>query len=64
MTNRRPWFRAVRWEDAIVKRVALSTNFPKRIYGGEGNEEADDEKTLKECDLCPQAVLMVQDLDA
>ena len=51
-------------DDAMVKRVALSTNFPKRIYGGEGNEEADDEKTLKECDLCPQAVLMVQDLDA
>eukprot|EP00533_Pseudo-nitzschia_delicatissima_P005973 CAMPEP_0116113952 /NCGR_PEP_ID=MMETSP0327-20121206/19770_1 /TAXON_ID=44447 /ORGANISM="Pseudo-nitzschia delicatissima, Strain B596" /LENGTH=426 /DNA_ID=CAMNT_0003607319 /DNA_START=41 /DNA_END=1321 /DNA_ORIENTATION=+ len=50
--------------DDVVKRVALSTNFPKRIYGGEGNEEADDEKTLKECDLCPQAVLMVQDLDA
>ena len=51
-------------EGTVVKRVALSTNFPKRIYGGEGNEEADDEKTLKECDLCPQAVLMVQDLDA
>lgn len=50
--------------DAVVKRVALSTNFPKRIYGGEGNEDADDDKTLKECDLCPQAVLMVQDLDA
>lgn len=30
-------------EDAMVKRVALSTNFPKRIYGGEGNENADDE---------------------
>ena len=51
-------------EDAVVKRVALSTNFPKQIYGGEGNEDADNEKTLKECDLCPQAVLMVQDLDA
>ncbi len=51
-------------DDAVVKRVALSTNFPKRIYGGEGNETADDDKTLKECDLCPQAVLMVQDLDA
>mmetsp|Transcript_9133 Transcript_9133/g.18977 ORF Transcript_9133/g.18977 Transcript_9133/m.18977 type:complete len:427 (+) Transcript_9133:64-1344(+) len=50
--------------DDVVKRVALSTNFPKRIYGGEGNEDADDEKTLTECDLCPQAVLMVQDLDA
>jgi len=48
----------------VVKRVALSTNFPKRIYGGEGNEEGDDDKTLQECDLCPQAVLMVQDLDA
>lgn len=51
-------------EDTVVKRVALSTNFPKRIYGGEGNEEGDDDKTLKESDLCPQAVLMVQDLDA
>jgi len=51
-------------EGTIVKRVAMSTNFPKRIYGGEGNEESDDDKTLKECDLCPQAVLMVQDLDA
>jgi len=51
-------------EDSVMKRVALSTNFPKRCYGGEGNEDGDDEKTLKECDLCPQAVLMVQDLDA
>mmetsp|Transcript_9750 Transcript_9750/g.23831 ORF Transcript_9750/g.23831 Transcript_9750/m.23831 type:complete len:423 (-) Transcript_9750:549-1817(-) len=51
-------------DEAIVKRVALSTNFPKRIYGGEENEDGDDGKTLKECDLCPQAVLMVQDLDA
>lgn len=51
-------------DGAIVKRVALSTNFPKRIYGGEENENGDDDKTLKECDLCPQAVLMVQDLDA
>lgn len=51
-------------DDTMVKRVALSTNFPKRIYGGEGNEDGDDDKTLKECDLCPQAVLMVQDLDA
>lgn len=49
---------------ALVKRVALSTNFPKRTYGGEGEENDDDLKTLKECDLCPQAVLMVQDLDA
>ena len=51
-------------EDAIVKRVALSTSFPKRTYGGEGNEDGDDDKTLNECDLCPQAVLMVQNLDA
>lgn len=51
-------------EDAIVKRVALSTSFPKRTYGGEENENSDDEKTLKECELCPQAVLMVQNLDA
>jgi len=51
-------------DGAVVKRVALSTNFPKRTYGGEGEENDDDLKTLKECDLCPQAVLMVQDLDA
>ncbi|VEU34407.1 unnamed protein product [Pseudo-nitzschia multistriata] len=49
---------------AVVKRVALSTNFPKRTYGAEGGESDDDLKILKECDLCPQAVLMVQDLDA
>jgi len=40
-----------------VKRVALSTNFPTRTH-------EDDQRTLKECDLYPQAVLMVQDLDA
>jgi FAS-associated factor 2 len=50
--------------DDCVKRVALSTTFPKRTYGGDGKENEDDLKTLQECDLCPQAVLMVQDLDA
>ena len=50
--------------DDCVKRVALSTTFPKHTYGGDGKENEDDQKTLKECDLCPQAVLMVQDLDA
>jgi len=50
--------------DNCVKRVALSTTFPKCTYGGDGKESEDDHKTLKECDLCPQAVLMVQDLDA
>mmetsp|Transcript_13484 Transcript_13484/g.28267 ORF Transcript_13484/g.28267 Transcript_13484/m.28267 type:complete len:425 (-) Transcript_13484:575-1849(-) len=51
-------------DGGVVKRVALSTTFPKRTYGGEGEENEDDPKTLEECDLCPQAVLMVQDLDA
>lgn len=41
-----------------VKRVGLSTIFPTR------NFTDDDDKTLKECELCPQAVLMVTDLDA
>jgi FAS-associated factor 2 len=40
-----------------IKNVALSTNFPKKTHD-------EDEKTLQESDLCPQSVLMVQDLDA
>jgi len=40
-----------------IKNIALSTNFPKKQY--------DDEKqSLVESGLSPQAVLMVQDLDA
>jgi hypothetical protein len=40
-----------------ITNIGLSTNFPKRTHD-------DDDKTLQESDLCPQAVLMVQDLDA
>jgi hypothetical protein len=40
-----------------IKNIGLSTNFPKKTHD-------DDNKTLQESDLCPQAVLMVQDLDA
>lgn len=40
-----------------IKNIALSTNFPKKNYDQE-------EWTLTECGLTPQAVLMVQDLDA
>jgi FAS-associated factor 2 len=44
-------------QDHVIKNISLSTNFPKKTYG-------DDSKTLQESDLCPQAVLMCQDLDA
>ena len=40
-----------------IKTIALSTNFPKKTYD-------EDDKTLTESGLAPQAVLMVQDLDA
>jgi FAS-associated factor 2 len=40
-----------------IKRVSLSTNFPKKTY-------SDESVTLEEAGLSPQAVLMVQDLDA
>jgi UBX domain len=41
----------------VVKNISLSTNFPRKTYD-------DDTKSLQECDLVPQAVLMCQDLDA
>ena len=44
-------------EQPEIKNIALSTNFPKKTHD-------DDAKTLQESDLCPQSVLMVQDLDA
>jgi hypothetical protein len=44
-------------QDHVIKNISLSTNFPKKTYD-------DDSKTLQESDLCPQAVLMCQDLDA
>lgn len=40
-----------------ITNIGLSTNFPKKTHD-------DDNMTLQESDLCPQAVLMVQDLDA
>lgn len=41
-----------------IKNIGLSTSFPKKTY-----HELDDQ-TLEESGLSPQAVLMVQDLDA
>ena len=40
-----------------IKNIALTTNFPKKTHN-------EDLITLQESDLCPQSVLMVQDLDA
>lgn len=40
-----------------IKHIAISTSFPKKTYD-------EDDKTLVESGLSPQAVLMVQDLDA
>mmetsp|Transcript_5280 Transcript_5280/g.8096 ORF Transcript_5280/g.8096 Transcript_5280/m.8096 type:complete len:481 (-) Transcript_5280:181-1623(-) len=42
-----------------IKNFGLSTSFPKRSFG-----EEDDKLTLEEAGLAPQAVVMVQDLDA
>lgn len=43
-----------------IMNVGLSTSYPKKSY----NSEADEGLTLREAGLAPQAVLMVQDLDA
>lgn len=43
--------------DDGIERIGLSTNYPKKTY-------SDDDMTLEEAGLSPQAVLMVQDLDA
>lgn len=43
-----------------ITNIGLSTNFPRRTY----NDPSDDELTLQDAGLSPQAVLMVQDLDA
>jgi FAS-associated factor 2 len=43
-----------------IASVGLSTSYPKTSF----NEDADNAKTLQEVGLVPQAVLMVQDLDA
>jgi FAS-associated factor 2 len=42
-----------------IKNFGLSTNFPRRTFG-----EEDNMLTLEEAGLAPQAVVMVQDLDA
>ena len=45
-------------ENAIaIEHAGLSTNFPRRTY-------TDESQTLQEAGLVPQAVIMVQDLDA
>jgi len=42
-----------------IKNFGLSTSFPKKSFG-----EEDNKLTLEEAGLAPQAVVMVQDLDA
>lgn len=42
-----------------IKNFGMSTNFPKKSFG-----EEDNKLTLEEAGLAPQAVVMVQDLDA
>jgi FAS-associated factor 2 len=46
-------------EGVEIKNIGLSTNFPRKTFG-----ENDDGLTLEEAGLSPQAVVMVQDLDA
>lgn len=43
----------------VMKNFGLSTSFPRRAYS-----EADDNLTLIDAGLSPQAVIMVQDLDS
>ena len=44
-------------QNSNIVRIGLSTNFPKKEY-------TEDGQTLQDAGLVPQAVLMVQDLDA
>ena len=44
-----------------ITNIGLSTNFPRQSFN---DMEVDNDKTLIELGLVPQAVLMVQDLDA
>ena len=44
-----------------ITNIGLSTNFPRQSFN---DMEVDNDKTLMELGLVPQAVLMVQDLDA
>lgn len=46
--------------DVEMGTIGLSTSFPRKTY----NEAEDEPLTLEEAGLAPQAVLMVQDLDA
>ena len=46
-------------ESIEIKNFGLSTNFPRKTYCDEDNSS-----TLEEAGLAPQAVVMVQDLDA
>lgn len=45
-----------------ILNIGLSTNFPRKTYNDES--DATGSQTLREAGLAPQAVLMVQDLDA
>jgi hypothetical protein len=45
---------------AEMPNIGLSTAFPKKCF----DHESDEQLTLREAGLSPQAVLMVQDLDA
>lgn len=47
-----------------ITNIGLSTTYPKRTYNNIEGDDDDNTLTLKEADLAPQAVLMVQDLDA
>uniref|UniRef100_A0A6U3S7I6 UBX domain-containing protein n=1 Tax=Ditylum brightwellii TaxID=49249 RepID=A0A6U3S7I6_9STRA len=44
-------------QEIPIENFSLSTNFPKKTFD-------DGSLTLKEAGLCPQAVMMIQDLDA
>jgi len=46
---------------ARIEQFSFSTNYPKRTFQ---DIDADNQMTLREAGLVPQAVLMVQDLDA
>ena len=48
-------------QQARITNIGLSTNFPRQSFN---DLDTDNEKTLVELGLVPQAVLMVQDLDA
>ena len=47
-------------DEGVMENIGLSTSFPRTTY----NDKDDDVKTLQDAGLIPQAVLMVQDMDA